>query len=57
MNALTESVLEQAALDWFQALRRRRVQELGARECGEMNCLPAELNLPMMLSNITQYIE
>ena len=28
MNALTESVGEQAALDWFRALRRRRVVDL-----------------------------
>ena len=57
MNAFIESVVEQAALDWFPALRRRRSQEPGARECGEVNCLPAAFHLPMVLSNITQYVE
>ena len=26
MNAFTESVVEQAALDWFQVLRRRQTE-------------------------------
>ena len=46
MNALTESVVEQATLDWFPALRRRRSQEPGAlQDAGNNTTLAHYLDL------------